>query len=171
MRVMYLLLVGVLIASCSSTVEMPMVSTAIPPEAMPTIDPADTAMATAQFNYARNCAHCHGYGGEGQHPETVERTINLGYHTVPPHDATGHTWQHPDQVLFEVIKYGIQSPANFYAMTSFSEQLTDEEIFDVIEYMSLWWTDEQRQWQSQLTEQFSENNPNWTTDRLDNEDS
>lgn len=123
-------------------------------------------MSTAQFNYNRNCAHCHGYGGEGQHPNTIERTINLGYHLVPPHDASGHTWQHPDQLIFETIKYGVQAPTNFYVMTPFDEQLTDEEILAVIEYISLWWTDEQLNWQAQLTEQFSENNPNWTTNRM-----
>lgn len=158
-----------IISACITETEMPSVSTIIPAEAIPTIDPTDTRLSTAQFNYNRNCAHCHGYGGEGQHPNTIERTVNLGYHLVPAHDASGHTWQHPDQLLFDTIKYGVQAQTNFYVMTSFSEQLNDDEIFAVIDYMSLWWTDEQRDWQDQLSEQFSENNPSWTPNRFDEE--
>lgn len=167
MRILFITCLILLISACNSNIEMPSAVTAIPVEAIPTIDPADVRMSTAQFDYNRNCAHCHGYGGEGQHPATIERTLNLGYHLVPPHDASGHTWQHPNQLLFETIKYGVQAPTNFYVMTSFNEQLSDDEIFAVIEYMSLWWTDEQRNWQSQLTEQFTQNNPNWTTNRLE----
>lgn len=170
MRSLFLIgFIALIISACTTETEMPSVSTAIPVEAIPTIDPADTRMSMAQFNYNRNCAHCHGYGGEGQVAATIERTLNLGYHLVPAHDASGHTWQHPDQLLFDTIKYGVQAPTNFFVMTSFSEQLSDDEIFDVIEYMSLWWTDEQRNWQDQLSEQFAENNPRWTTNRYDEE--
>ena len=169
MRLLFLTILLVVLSACSTTVEMPSDTTAIPQEAVPTIEPSDERLSTAQFNYQRNCAHCHGYGGEGQHPNTIERTINLGYHLVPAHDATGHTWQHPDQLIFETIKYGVQAPTNFFAMTAFEEQLTDDEIFAVIDYMRLWWTDEQIAWQAELTEQFTENNLNWTPNRLDDE--
>ncbi|MEL6527695.1 MAG: hypothetical protein AAFQ07_18495, partial [Chloroflexota bacterium] len=47
-------------------------------------------------------------------------------------------------------KYGVQAPTNFYAMTAFGEGLSDDDIFAIIDYMSLWWTDEQRAWQEQL---------------------
>lgn len=169
MRLLFLTILLFLLAACSPIVDMPAATTAIPQEAVPTIDPSDEQLSTAQFNYQRNCAHCHGYGGEGQHPNTVERTINLGYHLVPAHDATGHTWQHPDQLIFETIKYGVQAPTNFYAMTAFGEGLSDDEIFAIIDYMRLWWTEDQRAWQEQLTEKFTENNPNWTPDRRDEE--
>lgn len=169
MRLLSLSILLIALSACSATVEMPAATTAIPQEGVPTVDPSDERLSTAQFNYQRNCAHCHGYGGEGQHPDTVERTINLGYHLVPPHDATGHTWQHPDQILFETIKYGVQSPTNFFVMTAFEEQLTEDEIFAIIDYMRLWWTDDQIAWQAKLTEQFTENNPNWTPNRLDEE--
>ena len=160
-------LMSLIVSACTTQVEMPSVSTPIPAEAIPTIDPADARMSTAQFNYNRNCAHCHGYGGEGQHPATIERTVNLGYHLVPAHDASGHTWQHPEQILFETIKYGVQSPTNLFVMSGFSEQLSDEEIFAVIDYIRLWWTGEQQAWQTSVSEQFAENNPRWTSSRLD----
>lgn len=180
MRILLLTCLVLIISACSSG--MPSSNTnpaaeAISVEAIPTIDPADTRMATAQYNYNRNCAHCHGYGGEGQHPNTIDRVVNAGYHTVPAHNDSGHTWQHPDQLIFETIKYGVQAPTNFYPMGAFGVDvdspdaammgLTDEEIFAVIDYIRLWWTDDQRRWQAQLTDQFAENHPDWSPDRSD----
>lgn len=162
-----LLLLLILLACSPTNNSIPSAVTAVPPEAIPTIDPDNELMATAQFNYNRNCSHCHGYGGEGQFPDTIERTQNLGYHLVPAHDASGHSWQHPDQLLFETIKYGVQAPTNFFVMSSFSEQLSDEEIFAVIDYIKIWWTDEQRDWQAGVSEQFTENNPSWTATKFD----
>ena len=140
---------------------MPAAATPIPVEAIPTIDPADTGLAQAQRDYNTYCAHCHGYGGEGQPLATIEQTESLGYHTVPLHNAAGHTWQHPDQLIFESIKYGVVAPTNLYEMLSYDELLTDDAIFAIIDYMRLWWTEEQQEWQTHLTEQFTENNPFW----------
>ncbi len=95
------------------------------------------------------------------------RKIRLSH--CPRHDENGHTWQHPDQVLFEVVKYGVQAPTNLYPMSPYAENLTDKEIFGIIEYFKQWWTDDQRQHQSTLTTKFEENNPFWSTDDLDDE--
>ena len=167
MRVIVLILFIVILPACTTDTQMPDASVAIPVEAIPTIDPTNERMSSAQFNYNRNCAHCHGYGGEGQNAGTIERTLNLGYHLVPAHDASGHTWQHPDQILFETIKYGVPAPTNLFVMSGFSEQLNDDEIMAVIDYLRLWWTEEQQEWQASVSEQFAENNPNWTPNRLD----
>lgn len=138
-------------------------------EAVPTINPENTVLYTAQQNYNKFCAHCHGWAGDGQPLVTIENAEKLGYHTVPRHDENGHTWQHPDQVLFEVVKYGVQAPTNLYPMSPYAENLTDKEIFGIIEYFKQWWTDDQRQHQSTLTTKFEENNPFWSTDDLDDE--
>ena len=173
MRVFTVIIASLLIAACTAPtqpVSMPeagLPNTPIPVDAVPTIDPVDERLADAQYQYNFRCAHCHGYGGEGQIEETVQQTINLGYHTVPPHDASGHTWQHPDQVLFEVIKYGVQAPTNLYTMGAYDTTLTDDQIFAVIDYLKIWWTDEQREWQAQLTTRFAENNPYWEESNLD----
>lgn len=169
MRYIYILSLIVILVACSQPAEMPARVTAIPVEAIPTIDPDQTELARGQYLYNFNCAHCHGYAGEGQHPNTVERSTNLGYHVVPAHDSSGHTWHHPDQLIFEIIKYGAESPLYQYTMTPFGERITDDEIYYIIDYMRLWWTDDQRAWQAQLTEQFTENNPYWTETRGDEE--
>lgn len=35
-----------------------------------------------------------------------------GFLPAPPHDERGHTWHHPDRVLFEVTKLGVAKAAN-----------------------------------------------------------
>jgi hypothetical protein len=110
MRFLLIIVLSVVLAACNANREMPAATTPIPIEAIPTIDPSNQQLAEAQRNYNVFCAHCHGYGGEGQPFESIENTESLGYHTVPLHNASGHTWQHPRQLLFETIKYGIQNP-------------------------------------------------------------
>jgi mono/diheme cytochrome c family protein len=136
-------------------------------EAVPTVPPSDTYLAAGQRNYNTYCAHCHGYAGEGQHPATIDQTQRYGYNLVPAHDDTGHTWQHPDQLLFEVTKYGIRSPLNLYRMTPFDEQLSDDEIFGVIDYMKTFWTEQQRDYQQQLTDEYAERDPEWSPQELE----
>jgi hypothetical protein len=53
--------------------------------------------------YVQHCASCHGANLEGQ-PDWRKRLPN-GRFPAPPHDATGHTWHHPDEVLFAVTKH------------------------------------------------------------------
>jgi cytochrome c len=139
----------------------------VPIEAVPTISPTNERLADAQYNYNLYCAHCHGYAGEGQHPASIDQTRRYGFNLVPAHDETGHTWQHPDQLLFEVTKYGIRNPLNLYRMTPFDEQLSDEQIFGVIDYMKIFWTDEQRAYQQQLTDEYAERDPQWSPQELE----
>lgn len=108
-----------------------------------------------ELNYNRYCAHCHGYNGEGQSPEAVETTLNLGMKTVPAHDDTGHTWQHPDELLVEVILEGIDNPLNQYPMTGWGDVLTEEDALDIIDYMRQWWTEEQIAHQAEVTERWN----------------
>ena len=146
-------------------------SDTVKPEAVPTVDPANEELYLAQQNYNKLCAHCHGWAGDGQPQVTIDNAEQRGYHTVPRHDSQGHTWKHPDQILFEVIKYGIQAPTNLYPMSPFDEQLSDDEIFGIVQYLKQWWTDDQRQHQAELTIQFEESNPFWEEDNLSDEES
>ncbi len=164
-----------LLVACSSQSSVPVAqqnpdatprTEAIPIEAVPTVDPANERLAAGQRNYNTYCAHCHGYAGEGQHPATIEQTRSYGYNLVPAHDETGYTWQHPDQLLFEVTKYGIRSPLNLYRMTPFGSQLSDDEIFGTIDYMKTFWTDEQREYQQQLTDSYAERDLQWSPQEL-----
>ncbi|MDZ4770551.1 MAG: cytochrome c [Chloroflexota bacterium] len=147
----------IMLTGCQTSSEPPIIAV------RPTDAPERAAMIAADSNlqaaeriYNLRCAHCHGYAGEGQLLSTVPNTQQLGLHTVPPHDATGHTWQHPSQLIRQVLLNGIQNPLNHYPMPPFEGVVTDEEIDQLIAYMALWWTDEQRVWQEQVTQRRTE---------------
>jgi hypothetical protein len=66
-------------------------------------NPNDAAqVALNKALYAQYCASCHGVNLEDQ-PEWRERKPD-GKMPAPPHDATGHTWHHPDNILFGITK-------------------------------------------------------------------
>lgn len=108
-----------------------------------------------EINYKTYCAHCHGYNGEGQHSDTVENTLSLGMKTVPAHDSTGHTWEHPDDLLVQVILEGIDNPLNQYPMNGWGNVLDEQDALDIVDYMRQWWTDEQIAHQANITERWN----------------
>ena len=104
--------------------------------------------------YASNCASCHGVALEGQ-PNWQKRS-STGYLPAPPHDETGHTWHHPDQMLFEFTKYGPQRYAGAdykSAMPAYEGKLSDEEIWNVLAFIKSQWPAEI---QKKHTEAFSQ---------------
>ena len=94
--------------------------------------------------YARVCATCHGANLEGQ-PNWRARSPN-GRLPAPPHDASGHTWHHPDRLLFAITKYGLvppHSPAGYDSdMPAFGRMLSDDEIWAVLAYIKKQWSRE-----------------------------
>lgn len=96
--------------------------------------------------YAAQCAACHGQRLEGQ-PNWRERGAD-GRLPAPPHDASGHTWHHPDDVLFRITKYGVVKAANLKnyesAMPAFEDRLSDEEIVAVLSWIKSQWPPEIR---------------------------
>ena len=110
------------------------------------IDATDTAaVAEGREIYAEHCAACHGANLEGQ-LDWRRRRPN-GRLPAPPHDATGHTWHHPDLHLFELTKRG---PAAFVGrgyesdMPAYDGILTDDEIVAVLAYIKSRWPAEIR---------------------------
>ncbi len=104
--------------------------------------------------YQAQCAACHGANLEGQ-PEWRTRDAN-GFLPAPPHDESGHTWHHADDLLFEITKYGpavvIGDNAYQSNMPGYKELLTDDEIVAVLSYIKHTWPEEQRSWQEQVNE-------------------
>ena len=94
----------------------------------------------AQALYAEHCAACHGAGLEGE-PNWRTRDAD-GYLPAPPHDASGHTWHHPDAVLFEITKQGTEAViGDGYRsrMMGFGEVLSDAEIAATLAYIKSTW--------------------------------
>ena len=105
---------------------------------------ADKTKVTAgQAVYEQNCASCHGKNLEGQF--NWQKRSKDGYLPAPPHDETGHTWHHPDQMLFELTKYGPQKFAGSdykSIMPAYGGKLSDEEIWNVLAYIKSKWPKE-----------------------------
>ena len=104
-------------------------------------DPHNTEqVATGQQVYVSFCAGCHGTNLEGQ-PDWQKR-LPMGNFPAPPHDETGHTWHHPDQWLFDIVKDGGQRfapPRYRSAMPAYRDMLTDDEIWAVLAFIKSHW--------------------------------
>jgi len=103
--------------------------------------------------YAANCADCHGAKLEGQPNWRVKNAD--GTLPAPPHDASGHTWHHPDNLLFRITKEGGQkgAPAGFVsAMPAFGESLSDTQIWAVLAYIKSRWPEQIRARQKMMSE-------------------
>ncbi|HEY0844275.1 MAG TPA: c-type cytochrome [Noviherbaspirillum sp.] len=119
------------------------------------IDPTDKALvARGKDVYARHCASCHGANLEGQ-PEWRKRLQN-GRLPAPPHDQTGHTWHHPDPLLFDIVKNGLvpgkTAPKGYQSdMPAYAGVLSDQDITAVLAFIKSTWPDEVRETQKNLT--------------------
>jgi mono/diheme cytochrome c family protein len=108
------------------------------PGILPYTDP--DALTLGEMLYAETCAACHGAKLEGQ-PDW-RTPLEDGRMPAPPHDATGHTWHHPDTQLFMLTKYGVAAlVGGGYEsdMIGFGDLLSDDEILAVLAYIKSTW--------------------------------
>lgn len=118
----------------------------------PKIDPDDPAqVASGSGIYAERCALCHGANLEGQ-PDWMSRKPN-GRLPAPPHDASGHTWHHPNQQLMLITKKGLSGVVPGYQsdMPAFETVLTEEQIAAVLAFIQSRWPPDIRERQAALT--------------------
>jgi mono/diheme cytochrome c family protein len=91
--------------------------------------------------YRAECAPCHGAQLQGQ-PNWREPGHD-GLLPAPPHDPSGHTWHHPDELLFRITKYGVAKGANLKdyksAMPAYEGVLSDEDIVAVLSWIKAQW--------------------------------
>ena len=100
--------------------------------------PDDGALvAVGERVYMAHCAACHGVRGEGQ-PNWRERGPD-GLLPAPPHDASGHTWHHPDAQLLAITRHGlarvIGQPDYRSAMPAYEGVLSDAEILAALSWI------------------------------------
>lgn len=109
--------------------------------------------------YQQWCATCHGARLEGQ-PRWRERDPT-GRLPAPPHDATGHTWHHPDDLLFRITKHGVAKASGLKgydsAMPAFEGVLSDAEIVAVLSWIKAQWPPETRKHQEEINAQWLRN--------------
>lgn len=99
-----------------------------------------TVLAQGADIYARHCASCHGANLEGQ-PDWTRR-LPSGRMPAPPHDPSGHTWHHPSEQLFGIVKDGVEkyAPPGYESdMPAFGGTLSDGEIRAVLAYIHSTW--------------------------------
>ena len=97
--------------------------------------------------YAEYCASCHGADLKGEPNWQTEKPD--GSLPAPPHDETGHTWHHSDDLLFRTTKFGTANALGLETfdsnMPAFGESLSDEEIVAVLSWIKAQWPAEIRQ--------------------------
>ncbi|MDQ2736142.1 MAG: cytochrome c [Pseudomonadota bacterium] len=102
--------------------------------------------------YQARCAVCHGAHLEGQ--PNWRKTDATGRFPAPPHDASGHTWHHPDDLLFRITKYGVAKASDLKdydsAMPAFDGVMTDAEIIAVLSWIKAQWPPEIRKEQDEV---------------------
>jgi mono/diheme cytochrome c family protein len=143
-RLILIIAAIVLVASaCSSAGDTAVIAPAAPNSEVYRLD---------QTVYNTQCASCHGVNGEGQFPDApLERDVT-GRYGAPPHDDTGHTWHHDDDLLLRIVREGgMGDPVNFYVMPAFETVLSKEEMEAVIAYIKTMWTPEQQAAQHERT--------------------
>lgn len=160
LKTLFLWLVMIVLSSCSPADKLeititPSINLDEVISILPTISPTEvytyaqladnTTLEIGNSIYEIHCASCHGFNGEGQFPDAPMQADNTGRIGAPPHNESGHSWHHADELLFEIIHDGGHASSDmFYEMPIFGETLSDDEINAVLAYIKTMWTDEQR---------------------------
>jgi len=104
--------------------------------------------------YQRFCSLCHGAKLEGQKDWRIRKPD--GKLPAPPHDETGHTWHHADEVLFGITKKGMvppYAPPDYKSdMPGWEGTLRDDDIWAVLAYIKSRWPDETRKIQADIND-------------------
>ena len=90
--------------------------------------------------YMEQCASCHGINLEGQ--DGWRDTKVDGMRLAPPHDKSGHTWHHADELLFNLTKYGFKAMIGEdykVSMPVYDGIIPDQEIVAVLSYIKFTW--------------------------------
>lgn len=122
------------------------------PDAAPPDLNDPSLVAAGKSVYAAACAECHGGNLEGE--PNWRRPNPDGSLPAPPHDAGGHTWHHPDKVLFGITRDGGASvaPKDFPSrMPAFAGRLSEREIWAVLAYIKSTWPPEIRERQEAVS--------------------
>lgn len=119
------------------------------------IQPADIDIEAGKTLYGDSCASCHGASLEGQ-PDWRSPSED-GRLPAPPHDDKGHTWHHPDSMIFAYTKLGgkeyLASQGMDFdsGMPGFGEELSDAEIWNILAFIKSTWPTRVRQIQAERT--------------------
>jgi mono/diheme cytochrome c family protein len=116
-------------------------------------DPRDAALVEIGARiYAEHCASCHGADLEGEPDWQTPRPDDRM--PAPPHDESGHTWHHSDELLFGITRDGmlpyVRAPYESN-MPAYGNILTDGEIWAVLAYIKSRWPEKALRYQQAIT--------------------
>lgn len=100
-------------------------------------------VAEGEAIYRQYCAECHGARLEGQ-SDWQTRGAN-GRLPAPPHDESGHTWHHDDELLVDLTRRGTAAVVGGgyeSDMPAFEDILSEEEIIAVLSFIKSRWPKE-----------------------------
>jgi mono/diheme cytochrome c family protein len=100
----------------------------------------NTKVGFGRHSYRFYCASCHGRALQGQ--SLWQLNDKDAGRRAPAHDASGHTWQHSDEALFQITKYGrfaCTREGERSRMPAFEDRLTDEQILAIIAFLKRSW--------------------------------
>ncbi|HHI94177.1 MAG TPA: cytochrome c [Gammaproteobacteria bacterium] len=113
---------------------------------------ANDQLKRGELVYQRFCSLCHGVNLEGQKNWRIRKPD--GKLPAPPHDETGHTWHHADELLFGITKQGLvppYAPPDYKSdMPAWGNTLSDDDIWAVIAYIKSRWPEETRKIQADI---------------------
>lgn len=108
--------------------------------------------------YARHCAACHGANLEGE-ADWRQRKPS-GRLPAPPHDDSGHTWHHPDEVLLGITRHGMRAPfaPEGYEsdMPGFLDVIGEDGIRAVLGFIASRWSEPSRAHQLRIDRAWRE---------------
>jgi len=113
---------------------------------------ANDQLKRGELVYKRFCSLCHGANLEGQKNWRTRKPD--GRLPAPPHDETGHTWHHADEILFGITKKGMvppYAPPDYKSdMPAWEDTLSDDDIWAVITYIKSRWPEKARKIQADI---------------------
>lgn len=113
-----------------------------------------SVVAEGMSLYQQNCTTCHG-PAEGR---PLAWNVPAGLPDAPPQDASGHTWQHPDFALFQLVRDGVAAgncaPLAPDSMPKFGAILSDDAILAVLSYIKSTWPADIRKYQSDVNTMY-----------------
>jgi mono/diheme cytochrome c family protein len=118
--------------------------TPVPP--VPTLNP--DVVAQGKTLYQQHCAVCHGVALEGA--PNWRAPLADGSYPPPPHDRSGHTWHHADQLLLRITADG-GNPNAKSKMPAFKDRLSEAQMIAILTYIKREWGREEREFQWWMT--------------------